>query len=597
MTSKTNMRPPLDISINRFFPRLGREILLLLCLAIPVAVLAADEGEVLSSAPVSQKTYTFTPGKLTGKQFWLENIEKKDKILCREFCFDQFLIYKKPADTVSVKLSLRGGYTSFNILGHTNFQLDVSANVTSGWVPQSSGSFIIYPDLSKEHLPKWVPERTKMIRVPFIKQYGETAVNAYDIALGLDRVNNGQLKTIDFQLVPITDDNGKQAIRLIPTITLTDGVYFAYSLPDNIDTDIYGFLFAVGTPSSGAVNAQPVDASKGYATLTAETASKVKDYALLSEAVYKDATVPNWEKVDAGNCPVDLGFLVCSLESAKTGIERKLYGFNAQAYQNKNDKRLVIAFRGSDQGIDFLVDYANAYLNGTPKQYQEALDFAEPLIIKFGKEGYKIILTGHSYGGGLASYAAIRLSRPSVSSVVFNAAGLGDGLIRATESLRDAQISDIERKMGEGLSTESQYLSDMLNTLISDAKLGINIPSITNIHLVGDPVALFPGQQAGIFTLLTVPDHFVWDDNEGKPVPKFSMIASLVPFDLVDRLHIVSGQYDSRLLGDFTDAAQLSQDYIKLLGEHKGLNVLSLPVEPHWMTNVINALKIKAANN
>ena len=149
--------------------------------------------------------------------------------------------------------------------------------------------------------------------------------------------------------------------------------------------------------------------------------------------------------------------------------------------------------------------------------------------------------------------------------------------------------------MGEGLSTEFQYLSDMLDTLKSDSKLGINITSITNIHLVGEPVALFPGQQAGICFLLTVPPHFVWDDNSGKPIQKFSKLASLIPF-LVP-YSIIPGQYDSSLLADFTDTAQLTKDYTELLGNHKGLDVRSLPIEPHFMTNVINALKTKAANN
>jgi len=66
-----------------------------------------------------------------------------------------------------------------------------------------------------------------MIRVPLIKQYGDIPVNACDIALGLDRFDDAQLKSIDFQLVPITDDNGKQTIRLIPKAMLSEGVYFA----------------------------------------------------------------------------------------------------------------------------------------------------------------------------------------------------------------------------------------------------------------------------------------------------------------------------------------------------------------------------------
>jgi hypothetical protein len=37
--------------------------------------------------------------------------------------------------------------------------------------------------------------------------------------------------------------------------------------------------------------------------------------------------------------------------------------------------------------------------------------------------------------------------------------------------------------------------------------------------------------------------------------------------------------------------------HTKLLADHQGLDVRSLPIEPHYMTNVVNALKAKAGNN
>lgn len=569
------------------------------CFAIPVTARAVDVGEVMSSTPVPYKTYTFTPGKLTGQELFLE----KENLHCKIFCFDQYHAFPKPTPTVDLRISLRGGYRAHDIFGHDDFVPKEAQDVATGWVPQANGNFIIFPHESKQHLPMWVPERTRLIRVPFVKQYGDTVVNAYDIALGLDRFNRGDDKSvsIEFKIVEATDDSGKKGKRLVPANPLADGVYYAYSLPDDKDTANYGFLFAVGMPPSGADSnvtpAQPSVPTAGIQSVNANLARDVLDYALLSDAVYGDKPVPNWEKVDQGNCPVDLGFLVCSLESAKTGIERKLYGFNAQAFQNKNDKKLVIAFEGTDQGIDFLVDYGNAYLNGIPKQYQEALDFAGPLIEKYANAGYKIILTGHSLGGGLASYAAIRLSRPSLSAVVFNAAGLGEGLTSVVKFLSDTRISEIKNQMNEGLSTKFQYLSDMLNTLISDAKLGITIPSITNIHLAGDPVALFPGQQAGIFTLLTVPPNFIWSDNSGKQIQKFSTLASHLPADLAYTgpvYQLIPDGWFAPLIGDATYTKLLISDYTKLLADHKGIDVRSLPVEPHYMTNVINALKNQA---
>lgn len=597
------MCPILVNSFDHFVPRFSRTVLLLLCLLITVMSGLADEGESIPM-PVAYKTYTFTPGKLTGQELFLE----KENLHCKIFCFDQYHAFPKPAQTVDVRVSLRGGYRAHDLFGHDDFVPKEAQNVATGWVPQASGNFIIFPDDSKQHLPMWIPERTRLIRVPLVKQYGDTVVNAYDIALGLDRFNQGDDKSvsIEFKIVEATDDSGKKGKRLIPAKPLTDGVYFAYSLPDNTDADIYGFLFAVGMTSAAPVTppttqTQPTAAPAGVQMVNAQLAQEVLDYALLSQAVYGDNSVPNWEKVDQGNCPVDLGLVACSLESAKTGTERKLYGFNAQAYQNKNaeDKRLVIAFCGTDGIMDFLTDYGNAYLNGIPKQYQEALDFTQPLIEKYANAGYKIILTGHSLGGGLASYAAIRFNQPSVSAVVFNAAGLGEGITSAIKTLSDTQISAIKNQMGEGLSTDSGNLNDMLNRLISDAKLGINIPSITNIHLAGDPVALFPGQQAGVFTLLTVPSPFVWYDNSGKQIEQFSTIGlqneQLAYNPLVPPL-IPGGKFVI-LVGDAKNSQLLLTDYTKLLADHQGIDVRSLPIEPHFMTNVINALKAKTASN
>ena len=184
---------------------------LVLCLVIPVTTRATDEGEVMTSPPVPYKTYTFTPGKLTGQEFFLE----KEKLHCRVFCFDQYHSFPKPKETVALRLSLRGGYRAHDIFGHDDFDSKEARDVATGWVPQGNGNFIIFPDQSKEHLPTWIPERTRLIRVPLVKQYGDTVVNAYDLALGLDRFNQGDKKSISiaFQIVEATDDSGKKGKR------------------------------------------------------------------------------------------------------------------------------------------------------------------------------------------------------------------------------------------------------------------------------------------------------------------------------------------------------------------------------------------------
>jgi murein DD-endopeptidase MepM/ murein hydrolase activator NlpD len=246
------MRPLFLISFGCFLKRIGRRIWLLICIAIPVLAQAADEGEVMASPPIPYKTYTFTPGKLTGQELFLE----KENLHCKIFCFDQFHAFPKPTPTVDLRISLRGGYRAHDIFGHDDFVPKEAQDVATGWVPQANGNFIIFPDESKQHLPMWVPERTRLIRVPFVKRYGDTVVNAYDIALALDRFNRGDDKSvsIEFKIVEAADDSGKKGKRLVPANPLTDGVYYAYSLPDDKDTANYGFLFAVGMPSAGTAS-------------------------------------------------------------------------------------------------------------------------------------------------------------------------------------------------------------------------------------------------------------------------------------------------------------------------------------------------------
>lgn len=81
-------------------------------------------------------------------------------------------------------------------------------------------------------------------------------------------------------------------------------------------------------------------------------------------------------------------------------------GFRAVALQpvDPTDNRTIVAFSGSDE----LVDWGNNLGQGaglpTP-QYGEAVAFANKWK---QREGDNVILTGHSLGGGLASYASIK---------------------------------------------------------------------------------------------------------------------------------------------------------------------------------------------
>lgn len=88
--------------------------------------------------------------------------------------------------------------------------------------------------------------------------------------------------------------------------------------------------------------------------------------------------------------------------------EDKKSGFRAIALKptDPSDKRTVVAFAGTDpkSGKDWVADVGQG-IGFQPKQYKEAVQFANKWK---ATDGNNVILTGHSLGGGLASYASIK---------------------------------------------------------------------------------------------------------------------------------------------------------------------------------------------
>lgn len=81
-------------------------------------------------------------------------------------------------------------------------------------------------------------------------------------------------------------------------------------------------------------------------------------------------------------------------------------GFRAIALrpQDANDRRVVVAFAGTRDGKDWKNNIGQGL--GLPtRQYRQAVAFADKWKTAHGGN---VILTGHSLGGGLASYASIK---------------------------------------------------------------------------------------------------------------------------------------------------------------------------------------------
>lgn len=108
-------------------------------------------------------------------------------------------------------------------------------------------------------------------------------------------------------------------------------------------------------------------------------------------------------------------------------------GFRARAYvTGKGDAaRVVIAFRGSQQGGDWLANARQAVGLNT-EHYSRALQLGRA-VAQSGETN--VTFTGHSLGGGLASAAALA---GGADATTFNAAGLSDATLQRAEGIRNA---------------------------------------------------------------------------------------------------------------------------------------------------------------
>ena len=140
-------------------------------------------------------------------------------------------------------------------------------------------------------------------------------------------------------------------------------------------------------------------------------------------------------------------------------------GFRAVALKSTDptDHRVIVAFAGTGgslTGPDWQTDFKQGA--GLPtRQYDQAVDFADKWK---ATDGNNVILTGHSLGGGLASYAALKTN---LHATAVNAAPLAlDHL-----SINPADYTRVTQYYvpGEALSVVNEA-----NPL--DVRPGVNIP-------------------------------------------------------------------------------------------------------------------------
>jgi hypothetical protein len=142
------------------------------------------------------------------------------------------------------------------------------------------------------------------------------------------------------------------------------------------------------------------------------------DLALLSDDVYDvegwsdpSKVIGNgWTRVPASELPD--GLTMADFEDPDDSDMR------AALYTDGNG-HYVLAFAGTDSFDDLRADVGQGLGNGTD-QYHQGRVLGEKLSDAYGDN---LVMTGHSLGGGLASYAALATDS---TAVTFNAAGLSD---------------------------------------------------------------------------------------------------------------------------------------------------------------------------
>ncbi len=125
-------------------------------------------------------------------------------------------------------------------------------------------------------------------------------------------------------------------------------------------------------------------------------------------------------------------------------------GFRAIALKPTDpaDRRTIVAFAGTQNGVDWR-NNAQQALGLPSRQYRQAVDFANKWK---ATDGENVRLTGHSLGGGLASYASVRTNLPATA---VNAAplALNRFSLNPFENRRDAARITQYYVPGEALST------------------------------------------------------------------------------------------------------------------------------------------------
>ena len=219
-----------------------------------------------------------------------------------------------------------------------------------------------------------IPNPINVVRsaVDTVGDAGRTVVNTAErvgstVVDGAQTVGNVAVRTVQFQA----------DVTRIGLERTWNGVERVGSAAVNVTGDIIDAVTHPGNPNPPAAQGLKFSETKGASGLASDANAG---------EVYRFPDGKEWQVVDVQ-------------DDAQTG-------FRAIALRptDPTDNRVIVAYAGSRSGNDWDDNIAQGA--GLPTaQYRQAVDFADKWK---ATDGNNVILTGHSLGGGLASYASIQ---------------------------------------------------------------------------------------------------------------------------------------------------------------------------------------------
>ena len=203
-------------------------------------------------------------------------------------------------------------------------------------------------------------------------------------------------------------------------------------------------------------------------TVTDDIAANYAIHAMASTNSYHNGS-------DRITFPIDkLGWRLVDMDgkpTTKSSKEDGFTGFAFDIYEKEGSGDVIFAFRGTNNYKDFL--WANFALWPFNLQYHQAKDYFDRYLKKSGKAREKIVVTGHSLGGGLSLCVSVKFG---IRAITFNPSprvfdGFGNNHEKAERIAvyEKGEVLDLARKLwrkdNEVIPKENLYQSNYIHSL------------------------------------------------------------------------------------------------------------------------------------